>query len=191
MQMVITMSSDRGIQRFAGVYPHQRIELTFESRSFKNPGHVLVYAFYENQLLFTHHRQRGWELPGGKCHAHERPIDAAIREVYEETGAVLSSLQPIAQYRIIHPKEALQIKTIYAACIQKIHPLPIQFETDGRQLLCPVPHPDHILNHADYSPLLKDDVYRLTRPAALAAIATMNRLPKNEWCYSRLLDTAC
>jgi len=34
---------------------------------------------------------RGWDIPGGHVEAGERPADALLREVYEETGARISA----------------------------------------------------------------------------------------------------
>jgi 8-oxo-dGTP diphosphatase len=156
---------------FPGAYPHQRIHLSFNKKSFlAQPTFVLVYAFYENKLLFIHHRQRGWELPGGTCRVNEWPINAAKREVYEESGAELSYLEPIGQYLMVYPDQPQEAKTIYIAQIKAIHPLPPGFESDKIQLLNPPPNPDTILLDSDYSLLLKDNVYRYSLPVALEHI---------------------
>ncbi len=107
---------------FPGVYPNQHIDLTFTPPFNPAPDFVLVYAFYQKQLLFTHHQSRGWELPGGKCNPGEWAIHTAIREVYEETGAELAALKPIGQYTLIYPNKVRQFKTIYLAQIETMHP---------------------------------------------------------------------
>ena len=43
----------------------------------------------ENQILLAHwneHGRSGWTLPGGGIEGTEHPADAAVREIYEETG---------------------------------------------------------------------------------------------------------
>lgn len=155
---------------FPGAFPDQQIDLTFRKEKFKRPHYVLVFAFQEGKLLFTHHKKRGWELPGGTRHAAEWPIRAAIREVYEETGAELASIEPIGQYTMSYPDQSHRIKSIYVAQIQQIHPLPPGFETDGIQLLMPPPNAEYILSKHDFSLLLKDDVYRFTLPVALSVM---------------------
>ena len=43
------------------------------------------------EFLMVDHKQRGWELPGGKIEANEGPVHGALREFREETGHLLSS----------------------------------------------------------------------------------------------------
>lgn len=154
--------------QFDGVFPKQKIYLTFDVQDFLDPGYVLVFAFYKNQLLLTKHKKRGWELPGGKREKDESPISAAIRETYEETGAELSAIKHIAQYRIESPSAEIQIKTIYLADVWCFHDLPNGFETDAIKLVSELPTSESIKNDPYFSPLLKDDVYRLTRQYVLA-----------------------
>ncbi|MDI1351270.1 MAG: NUDIX domain-containing protein [bacterium] len=155
---------------FPGAYPKQLISLTFNANHFSPAMHVLVYAFYQDKLLFTHHRQRGWELPGGKCLINESTETAAIREVFEETGADLDFIKPIAQYTITHPRQTQQIKTIFVAHVQQINSLPIGFETDKIQLIGPPPTAETIIANPEFSMLLKDNVYRFSLPVALEEI---------------------
>lgn len=42
------------------------------------------------QFLLVRHRERGWELPGGKLEAKEGPVHCALREFREETGHLLA-----------------------------------------------------------------------------------------------------
>lgn len=42
------------------------------------------------QFMMVRHRERGWELPGGKVEDHEGPVHCALREFREETGHLLS-----------------------------------------------------------------------------------------------------
>lgn len=69
-----------------------------EILSSKNPssrsntlGHITASGLVINNdkvLLVFHPYVRRWLQPGGHIDAGETPIDAAIREVYEETGLV-------------------------------------------------------------------------------------------------------
>jgi len=42
------------------------------------------------EFLLVRHRERGWELPGGKIEATEGPVHCALREFREETGHLLA-----------------------------------------------------------------------------------------------------
>lgn len=43
------------------------------------------------EFLMVDHKQRGWELPGGKIEPNEGPVHCALREFREETGHLLAS----------------------------------------------------------------------------------------------------
>lgn len=62
------------------------------------PQHVLIIAKYHGKWLLTKHRTRGIEFPGGKVEANEGLKEAAIREVYEETGATIKDLSYVGEY---------------------------------------------------------------------------------------------
>jgi 8-oxo-dGTP pyrophosphatase MutT (NUDIX family) len=74
------------------------VSLYKEILSSKNPssrsntlGHITASGLVINNdkvLLVFHPYVRRWLQPGGHIDAGETPIDAAIREVYEETGLV-------------------------------------------------------------------------------------------------------
>ena len=53
-------------------------------------GRILLVRQY--RLLVN---QLTWEIPGGKVNAKETPIQAAEREVMEETGIVSTNLKPL------------------------------------------------------------------------------------------------
>ena len=42
----------------------------------------------------------GWEIPGGHIEKGESWLDAAKREMYEETGATKIEVEPISVYKI-------------------------------------------------------------------------------------------
>lgn len=63
--------------------------------------YVVIMARYENHWLFVRHRERStWEIPGGKIERDETVSEAAIRELYEETGCTTNNLQALADYRV-------------------------------------------------------------------------------------------
>ena len=64
------------------------MQLTYKANTDNPTGnHVLAIPVYQGKLLFTRHKNRGIEFPGGKREHGESSIDAIQRELYEETGA--------------------------------------------------------------------------------------------------------
>ena len=153
--------------QFAGSYPDQQVRLTFEEREFLDAGYVLVFAFWQGRLLMTRHKRRGWEIPGGTREPGEFAVQTAVREVYEETGGEVGSLEAVGQYVIESPGAPTLVKTIYVAKLAALHDLPDGFETEAVRLFAPdeVPTPEQVRASAEYSPILKDDVYRLALEA--------------------------
>ena len=48
---------------------------------------VAVYPRFHDKVLIIHHKRLGvWLPPGGELHAGETPLEAAARELAEETG---------------------------------------------------------------------------------------------------------
>lgn len=134
----------------------QNIYLTFSPQLFSNePDHVLIVAVYQGKLLFTCHSKRGWELPGGKIEPGETPEEAAVREAWEETGAVIKDVEKIGEYRVSVRENTPFIKAIYLAKVESIGELPQGFETIQAALF-----PIHVNPHqAAFSPFMKDQVF--------------------------------
>lgn len=101
-----------------------------------NGDHVLVIPVYHNQLLFTKHKIRGVEFPGGKREKGESSEAACERELFEETGALIKTKEKhyIAQYRVARQNGKPFTKDVFMVDVDK---LPIQedyLETEGPRL---------------------------------------------------------
>ena len=60
-----------------------------------------VIASYKNKWIFCMHKKRNtWEHPSGQVEIGETPLEAAKRELYEETGAVDFDIEPLCDYYI-------------------------------------------------------------------------------------------
>jgi 8-oxo-dGTP pyrophosphatase MutT (NUDIX family) len=110
---------------------NQEIMMNFGSKSNQNfPNAVCICIVVigttpsENELLLVQHKNRGWELPGGKVELGEKVEDALYRELFEEAGLDRdtifsachsdSNLISIGQYFISSKNEkTLHIKSVY------------------------------------------------------------------------------
>ncbi|ULG71422.1 NUDIX domain-containing protein [Macrococcus brunensis] len=90
--------------------------------------HVLIIPFVDNQYLLTKHKERGIEFPGGKREKGESSIEAAHRELFEETGAV-GNLQYVTSYTVMTEKPFT--KDVFKAEITGINGQTYYHETDG------------------------------------------------------------
>ena len=96
----------------------------------KESEHVLVICRYRDKWLLTDHKQRGWEFPGGRKESGETVEQAAIREVYEETGGVIDSLFAIGEYEVSCGTTSF-IKTIFFGVVNEIEEKVDYLETNG------------------------------------------------------------
>jgi 8-oxo-dGTP diphosphatase len=137
-------------------YYNNEVELVFDEHPFsQHPKHVWVVCTYENRWLLTLHPRRGIEFPGGKVEPGEVPRDAAIREVFEETGATIDQLYEVGQYRVLG-KAGTIIKNVYYANILKIEKQESYFETEGPILMDRLPK--QLKQQHSFSFMMKDKV---------------------------------
>ena len=65
---------------------------------------AVIIARTGGNWVFCKHRERDtYELPGGHREAGESILEAARRELYEETGALRFSMEPVCVYSVTAP----------------------------------------------------------------------------------------
>jgi 8-oxo-dGTP diphosphatase len=135
---------------------NNEVILSFNDHPFStNPKHVWVICQYQGQWLLTSHSRRGLEFPGGKVEPGESAEEAAVREVKEETGGHVFSIQYIGQYKVSGKGKTI-IKNIYFAKVDQLLKQQTYFETNGPVLLTTLP--EKVSRDPRFSFIMKDDV---------------------------------
>jgi 8-oxo-dGTP diphosphatase len=71
----------------------------YELNKLKDHKFVVNITKYKNKWLLCRHRERDtWETAGGHIEIGETPLEAAKRELYEETGAIEFDIRHIFDY---------------------------------------------------------------------------------------------
>lgn len=110
------------------------VELSFKKGAFAiKPKHVLMLAKYNERWLLTEHPKRGLEFPGGKIEEGESLEKAVIREVYEETGAIIETVEWLATY-YVQEKEPFA-KAVFIADVSRMDDGFVLHETNGAVFL--------------------------------------------------------
>ncbi|ASV68589.1 RNA deprotection pyrophosphohydrolase [Cytobacillus sp. FSL W7-1323] len=134
-----------------------RVALSFNEEGFEmEPRHVLVLCKKGDDWLLTNHKERGWEFPGGKAEEGEDIYTAAKREVKEETGAVLSSIEHIGTYQVMEKHRSF-IKAIMFAEVDYLQKVDHYFETDGPKWVA-INQLMREIHQPNYSFIMKDRV---------------------------------
>lgn len=129
-----------------------RVDLHFGEGPFEvEPKHVLVLVKYKDKWLCTEHGARGIEFPGGKQEAGETLMEAAVREVYEETHVKVTDAKWFAYY-IVHDQVPF-CKAVFTARVAAIDPFIGEFETVARHWLTE----EELLAHPNLSFYMRDD----------------------------------
>lgn len=100
----------------------------YETGFLKEYKFVVVLSKYQGKLLLSRHKQRTtWETQGGHLEAGETPLEAAKRELYEESGAIEYDIAPLCDYWAGEPKETSKIDgsgMVFVADIYKLGTIP-------------------------------------------------------------------
>lgn len=115
---------------------------------------AVIVARMNGQWVFCRHRERATlECPGGHREPDEDALDAARRELYEETGATDFSLEPVCVYSVERDGGGESFGLLCRAEIKALGPLPEGFEMAELQLLDILP-PRECWTYPDIQPRL-------------------------------------
>ncbi len=87
--------------------------------------YVVVLSGYQGKILLSRHRERmTWETQGGHIEPGETPMEAAKRELYEESGAVEFDLRPLCDYWAGEENGEGAAGMVFTADIQRLGEMP-------------------------------------------------------------------
>ncbi len=102
------------------------ISKVFQLNELKNYKYVVVTSEYNGKILLSRHKDRTtWETQGGHVEPGETPLEAAKRELYEESGATEYEITPLCDYWAGDPETGKGANgMIFTAKITKLSPIP-------------------------------------------------------------------
>lgn len=101
----------------------------------KQYKYVVVLSKHEGKILLSRHKKRlTWETQGGHIEKGETPLDAAKRELYEESGAVDYDIHPAFDYWA-GDEESWANGMVFVADIRRLSPLPNSEMTEVKSFI--------------------------------------------------------
>jgi 8-oxo-dGTP diphosphatase len=110
---------------------------------------AIIVSRYKGKWIWVKHKDRDtWELPAGHIEPGENALQAACRELYEETGALEYTIEPMISYEgELNGKPVFG--KIFLAVIEKSGPLP-DFEIGETRLFYGIPE---LLTYPEIQPM--------------------------------------
>ncbi len=99
---------------------------TYEINALKNYKYVVILSESHGKIILSRHKERTtWETQGGHIEPGETPLQAAHRELFEESGATEYTLMPLCDYWAgSEDGKSGACGVVFTAEIQKLGPLP-------------------------------------------------------------------
>ena len=91
--------------------------------TFDKPKYVVVMSFMDGKIMLSRHKARTtWETQGGHIEPGETPLEAAKRELWEESGAVEYTIEPLFDYWA-GDDDDWATGVVFRAQIEKLEPI--------------------------------------------------------------------
>ena len=122
-----------------------------ETGSLPSYKYVVVLSVYQNKLMLSKHKHRTtWETQGGHIEPGETPIEAARRELFEESGATEFDIRVVFDYRSGN-EASYADGQVFLATIKKLDRIPHDSEMELVEFFDRLPHN---LTYPDITPVL-------------------------------------
>lgn len=103
--------------------PGAKVSRVFPRDTFPMMKYVVVFSRWNGRWLFSRHRERAtWETQGGHIEPGETPLQAAHRELFEESGAK-GRLRYVCDYWAADDQGS-SVGAVFLAEIDDVSPLP-------------------------------------------------------------------
>lgn len=108
---------------------------TYEIGSLRQYKYVVVLSEYNGSILLSRHKKRTtWETQGGHIEPGEEPMEAAKRELYEESGAIDFEIEPLCDYWAgVEGTDDWANGMVFHAIIRKLGQMPASEMAETRQ----------------------------------------------------------
>ena len=153
---------------------------------------AVIAAKYQGRWVLCKHKKRStWEFPGGHREAGETIEAAAVRELYEETGAAEYRMVPVSVYSVTDQaqsgeKQAKSLGMLFYAEISRFDQLPPAFEKE--KIECFEKPPDN-WTYPEIQPLLFQHLRQAAGKTMICAEKTESLLYRRAGSHDRELLT--
>ncbi len=153
---------------------------------------AVIAAKYQGWWVLCKHKERStWEFPGGHREAGETIEAAAVRELYEETGAAEYRMVPVSVYSVTDQaqsgeKQAKSLGMLFYAEISRFDQLPPAFEME--KIECFEKPPDN-WTYPEIQPLLFQHLRQAAGKTMICAEKTESLLYRRAGSHDRELLT--
>ncbi|WP_320930117.1 GNAT family N-acetyltransferase [Hungatella sp.] len=153
---------------------------------------AVIAAKYQGRWVLCKHKERStWEFPGGHREAGETIEAAAVRELYEETGAAEYRMVPVSVYSVTDQaqsgeKQEESLGMLFYAEISRFDQLPPAFEME--KIECFEKPPDN-WTYPELQPLLFQHLRQAAGKTMICAEKTESLLYRRAGSHDKELLT--